>query len=76
MSKSTSQALFLSADGTVKEVKTSGNAPFDLQKAFAETIERVVFVPAEKDGKLVSVAKKFSWEMTVDVRREVRIVNE
>lgn len=58
----------LTAAGTVKEVKTGGNAPVELMQAFAKTIKNIVFIPAEKDGKLVSVVKKFSWEMTVEVR--------
>lgn len=58
----------LSSSGTVSEVKTSGNASFELKNAFADTIKNLIFVPAQKDGKLVSVVKKFSWEMTVEAR--------
>ena len=66
----------LSASGTVTNVKTGGNASFELQKAYAESIKGIVFIPAEKDGKLVSVTKKFSWEMTIEVRSNVRILEE
>lgn len=65
--KVTATAL-LSASGTVTDVKTSGSAPLDLKQAFATTVKNIVFIPAEKDGKLVPILRTFSWEMTVEVR--------
>jgi hypothetical protein len=58
----------LSASGIVEDVKVTGTASLDIQRAFADTVKKTVFIPAEKDGKLVSVFKTFTWEMTVEIR--------
>jgi hypothetical protein len=42
-----------------------------VEKAAIEAAKTMVFIPAEKDGKLVSVYKtqEYSFETTVEIRR-------
>jgi hypothetical protein len=58
----------LDASGVVKDVKHNGTAPMDFRLAFSDSVRRIVFIPAEKDGKLVSVDRVFKLEMNSEIR--------
>ncbi|MBL8180461.1 MAG: hypothetical protein JNL64_02490 [Blastocatellia bacterium] len=56
------------ASGTVKDVKHSGTVSLEFRQAFAESVKGTVFIPAEKNGKLVSVERTFKNELNVEIR--------